>query len=183
MGRPKQLVQLEGVSLIRRAVTTALNSVCESVIVVLGSSAGAIREELAQLPVEIVENADWEGGMGTSIRAGVTAAAENNADGVILMLADQPLVSAAILNRLVLTNRATGQPIVASRYAGTVGVPVYFEREFFPHLRALKPQEGCKGLILANQSQTVRIECPEAEVDLDTPEDLAGMDPGRMRVV
>jgi molybdenum cofactor cytidylyltransferase len=166
-------MEIDGEPLVRRAARTALASVCDSVVVVLGANADSIAAALAGLPVETVENPDWERGMGTSIKAGVEAAETREADGLILMLADQPLVTPAVLNNLVLTNRATGLPIVASQYAGTVGVPVYFARDFFANLKALKPTEGCKGLILSHQDQAFRLDCPEAEADIDTPEDFA----------
>lgn len=170
MGQPKQLLPLNGEPLIRHAAQTALASVCNSVIIVLGAEASRVREALAGLPVEIVENLAWADGMGTSIHAGVSSV--SNADGLVLMLADQPLVSPEIINNLVLTHRATGRPIVASQYAETVGVPVYFAREYFPHLLALRPDQGCKGLILAHPDQTIRLACPEAEADIDTPRDF-----------
>jgi molybdenum cofactor cytidylyltransferase len=172
MGEPKQLLEIHHKTLIRRAAETALASVCDSVIVVIGAEAARMRSALAGLAVETVENPEWRAGMGTSIRCGVEAAQSHDADGIILALADQPLVSAASLNKLVLTNRATSQPIVASWYADTVGVPAYFAREFFPHLIALNPEQGCQRLILAHPEATIRLACPEAEADIDTPEDF-----------
>jgi len=170
MGEPKQLLRVNGEPLIRRAVQTALDSICKSVIVVLGAEASRVRDALAGLAVQTVENKAWADGMGTSIHAGVEAVGD--ADGLVLMLADQPLVSSETINRLVLTHQAANRPIVASQYAGTVGVPVYFAREYFPHLLALRPEQGCKGLILAHPDQTIRLACPEAEADIDTPQDF-----------
>ncbi len=173
MGQPKQLLSFEGEPLIRRAAQTALASICNSVVVVLGAEAALVRNALETLPVEVVENPRWAEGMGTSIHAGIEAAQAQGADGVVLMLADQPLITPEIVNRLIMTHEAADRPIVASEYAGTVGVPVYFDREFFPHLLSLRPQEGCKGLILGNADRAVRLACPEAEVDIDTPADFA----------
>ncbi len=104
--------------------------------------------------------------MGSSIRAGVSAAEAHGADGLILTLADQPFISTAILNSLV----DAGKPLVASEYSGTVGVPVYFARQYFPELLELQPSQGCKGLILSH-ADALRIPCPEAEFDIDTPGD------------
>jgi len=171
MGSPKQLLDYHGKPLLRHAAEVALASDPSRVIVVLGSRAAELRPALAGLPVRIVENPDWEGGMGTSIRAGIEAAEKEALDGVTLGLGDQPLVTAEILDRLVRTHLESGRPIVASEYAGTVGVPVFFAREYFPHLRALKPAQGCKGVILAHTGNAVRLACPEAEVDVDTPAD------------
>jgi len=171
MGSPKQLLPYQGQPLIRHAAETALAAGCDPVLVVLGSHMQEIRAALDGLDVVIVENTDWEQGIGTSIRAGVSGAEIMGSDGAILALADQPLVTADILKRLVSEHEETGRPIIASEYAGTVGVPAFFVREYFPKLTALLPTEGCKAVILANLEQSIRIGCPEAETDLDTPAD------------
>ena len=80
-------------------------------------------------------------------------------------------MTAEILKHLVEEHEETGRPIIASEYAGTVGVPAFFTREFFPKLTSLLPSEGCKAIILANLERSIRIPCPEAETDLDTPGD------------
>jgi len=171
MGEPKQLMDYHGKPLVRHAVDTALSSVCTPVIMVLGAHAGAISEVVRDLPVETVENSWWSEGMGTSIQTGVRAAAERELDGLILALADQPLATAEIYNRLVAQHEITGGRIVTCEYAGTVGVPVMFAKEHFPNLLALRPEQGCKRVILAHATSALRIACPEAEADIDTPVD------------
>jgi molybdenum cofactor cytidylyltransferase len=175
MGSPKQLLNYGGKPLLRHAADVALASMCGSVprnvIVVLGSRAQELRPALEGLPVTILENPRWEEGMGTSIHSGVERAQADGLDGVILALADQPLVTSEILDRLARTHMETGQPIVAAQYAGTVGVPVFFSREFFPNLLALKPAQGCKGVILSHAGSAIHLDCPEAEMDVDTPQD------------
>ncbi len=172
MGEPKQLLEYRGKPLLRHAAEIALKA-CERVIVVLGARAAELRSALAGLPVTVAENPDWAGGMGTSIRAGIAAAA--HLDGVILTLADQPLITAEFFLTLVRSHLDSAQPIVTSQYAGTVGVPVFFAREYFPHLLALEPSQGCKGVILKHSDHSLRLDCPEAEMDVDTPADYARM--------
>jgi molybdenum cofactor cytidylyltransferase len=171
MGTPKQLLPYQGKPLIRRAAETALASGCDPVVVVLGSRVEETRAALEGLDVVIVENTEWEQGMGTSIRAGISGVEILGCEGAVLALADQPLVSAEILRRLIEEHEETGRPIIASEYSETVGVPAFFTREFFPKLKSLLPTEGCKAVILANLDQSIRIACPEAETDIDTPED------------
>lgn len=171
MGTPKQLLDYGGKALLRHAAETALASRCSKVIAVLGASAPEVSPVLDGLPVTILVNPRWAEGMGTSIQAGVRAAAESGAEAVILMLADQPLVSSGFLDRLIDVHIASGQVIVSARYAGTVGVPVLFARQYFDSLQALLPSQGCKGLILANPGNAYLVDCPEAEFDIDTPED------------
>jgi len=175
MGSPKQLLPYRGRPLLRHAVETALATQCRPVIVVLGCRAEEFGEALSGLDVQTVTNARWEEGMGTSIQVGVQAAQGSGADSLILSLADQPLVTADLLDRLIQTHHQTGQPIVSSSYAGTVGVPVFFAKQFFAPLMALKPEQGCKGLILSNDECAVHLPCPEAELDVDTPEEFAAI--------
>ena len=171
MGEPKQLMNYQGKPLLRHAAETALASVCDPAMIVLGANADSIAPAVAHLPVRMLVNPRWAEGMGTSIQTGVHSAVEYNLDGVILALADQPLNNAEIYNRLVREHQDTGKPIVTSEYAGTVGVPVLFAKEYFKHLLALRPEQGCKGVILAHEASAVRLVCPEAEADIDTRED------------
>jgi molybdenum cofactor cytidylyltransferase len=171
MGTTKQLLPFRGQPLVRHAVRIALASSARPVVVVVGHAATEIRAALEGEPVEVVENPDWRDGMGTSIRRGIAALADRGLDAAILMLADQPLLTGAILDRLAAVRAASRAPVVASSYAGTVGVPVLFGRERFARLSALENGEGCKGCIVEEGPDAVRIPCPEAEADVDTPED------------
>jgi len=169
MGEPKQLLEFRGETLLRHAAKVATGSVCQRVFVVLGSSAERMRPELSDLPAEIVENARWAEGMGTTIGVGVRAARAADLDAVILALADQPLVTSQVFNRIVSAHRSTGLPIIASQYSGTVGVPVLFANEFYDALLALEAAQGCKELILKHAAKAMRLDCPEAAIDIDTP--------------
>jgi molybdenum cofactor cytidylyltransferase len=176
MGSPKQLLDYHGKPLIRHATEIALRTKCAAVVIVLGANAAEIRNaldgiETGQEKVEVIENPRWAEGMGTSIQTGVQAVEALGFTGAILALADQPLITPEILNRLIAEHERTGQPIVASQYAGTVGVPVFFAQSHFSQLMALAPDQGCKGVILKNGDAALRIDCPEAETDIDTPLD------------
>ena len=178
MGSPKQLLPFAGKPLVRHAVETALQTNCRGVVVVLGANAGEIRPVLEGLETRgkfltITENPRWAEGMGSSIHAGLEALSAQQVQGLILTLSDMPLVTAAILQRLASEHDRTGQPIVSSSYAGTVGVPVFFAASHFSQLQELAPQQGCKGVILKNGEAVLRIPCPEAEADIDTPQDYA----------
>lgn len=171
MGSPKQLLAYGSSTLVRHAVEQALQSKASKVVVVVGAESDAVAAALAGLDVEIAPNPLWQGGMGTSIHAGVEAA--QPCGNVILTLADQPQLDAAVYDRLMDLREQTGQDIVASSYAGTVGVPVLFSGRHFDDLRALGASEGCKGLILRHLAEAKLVDCPEAEADIDTPEDYA----------
>lgn len=169
MGSAKQLLLFGGKPLVRHAAEAALASGCGPVFVVLGAAADAIRPVLQDLPLEVLENRDWSEGMGASVRAGVQAAVCHDLDALLLALADQPHLTGAAYHRLVEAFQATGKPIIASAYAGTVGVPALFSRALFPELLALTGERGCKAVIAAQLERVLAIPCPEAVLDLDTP--------------
>jgi molybdenum cofactor cytidylyltransferase len=173
MGSAKQLLDFRGQPLLRHAAKSALSAGCHPVIVVLGAREPEIRSALANLPVEIVVNERWPEGMGTSIQAGLRALENRDVTGAILTLVDQPFVTSGFLTGLVASHRESGRPIVAAQYSGTAGVPVFFAREAFPLLMALKPDQGCKGVILGHPADALLVDCPEAAMDIDTPEDYA----------
>jgi molybdenum cofactor cytidylyltransferase len=171
MGAAKQLLEFRGKPLLRHAAESAQASGCDPVIVVLGANERECRTTLAGLDVEITVNARWPEGMGTSIQAGLRAIGDRDVGGAILALADQPFVTPEFLNWLVAKHCESGRRIVAAQYSGTAGVPVFFARDAFPLLMALKPDQGCKGVILGNPADALLVDCPEAAVDIDTPED------------
>ena len=173
MGSPKQLLTFCGQPLLRHVTAVACCSGWDPVIVVLGAREGEMRTVLSGLPVEITVNQRWSEGMGTSIQAGLQALGDREVDGAILALADQPFVTAEFLSRLGQAHALTGKRIVASRYSGTVGVPAFFARDAFQELNRLKPDQGCKGVLLAHAREALFIDCPEAAIDIDTPEDYA----------
>lgn len=173
MGAPKQLLPYQGRSLLRHVVEMALDSICQPVIVVLGARAEQLQQELKNLAVQVVENLRWAEGMSSSICTGITAlnATSNKATAAVLILCDQPFVSAQVINQLVEAYHFTGKPIVGSEYAGTIGVPALFSHSFFSELMALKGSEGAKQVITRNIDQVYSVHFPDGAIDIDTPED------------
>lgn len=172
MGSPKQLLPYRGETLLRRAAKSALASVCDRVVVVIGSQAEYVRRELDDLPLSVVENQNWQSGMSSSIRAGLQhLLSANHVESVIIMLCDQPFVTADVLNDLVSTHCETSKPIVASTYGTTRGVPAFFSRELFTELASLTADEGARRIIATHPEDVVTITFPQGAVDIDTPHD------------
>jgi molybdenum cofactor cytidylyltransferase len=171
MGVAKQLLPYRGRSLLRHAAETAVASPCRPVVVVLGAGADRAEEELAGLPVAVVRNPSWSGGIGTSIRAGIAALCD--AEAALILLGDQPLVGPEALLALLERFGEGGSDLVASEYAGTLGVPALFARVWFPRLLGLADDEGAKRVILAAGAAVARVPCPAGALDVDTPGDYA----------
>ncbi|MDJ0676793.1 MAG: nucleotidyltransferase family protein [Calothrix sp. MO_167.B42] len=174
MGQPKQLLTYQGHSLIRHVVDMALNSVCQPVVVVLGAYTKQIKPEVENLSIKLVENTNWSEGMSSSIRSGINALEKTKPklDAVIIALADQPLISAEVFDRLVKVYQNTGKSIVASAYDDVLGVPALFDHTLFSELINLEGDRGAKALIRKHTTNNLTsISVPEAAIDIDTPDD------------
>jgi len=171
MGQPKQLLAYRGRPLVAHAASAMLASPCRPILVVLGAEAERTRTALDGLPVDVVHNPRWADGVGTSIAVGIATAVARGVSAAVLALADQAAVTGATIDRLLAARAECGRAIVASRYAGTVGVPAYFAAAVFPQLLRLEPDQGCKQLILAAGEHAAHVDCPEAELDVDTEQD------------
>ena len=175
MGRPKQTLQFQGESLIRRAVLAALGAGCSPVVVVTGANAELMRSELEGLDVREVLNSLWETGMASSIRVGVErlVGVAADTDAAVVMLCDQPHVTAQVISDIIAAYRATGKTIVASTYGRSFGVPALFSRKFFAELEQLEGAAGAKQVIHRHASLAHFLAFPCGEVDVDTPDDFS----------
>ena len=177
LGSPKQLLRYGGQTLIRRAVGAAIASRCDRVVIVIGSRAEEMKRELEDLPVSIVENSAWQTGMSSSIQAGLSEVQSN--DAVLIMLCDQPFVTAEVLDKLIDTYYKTGMPIVAADYGGTRGVPALFSRVLFAELASLTADEGARRIIAKHPEMAATIPFAAGVIDVDTRADcrrLVGQD-------
>jgi molybdenum cofactor cytidylyltransferase len=170
-GSPKQLVRIAGRPLLHTAVTRASEIVGGALIVVLGCGAAELAALLKHSPGSIVINQQWREGLASSIRAGV-ARLPLTCSGAMLLLADQPAVTADDLRRLAGTWRKQPHYIAAALYSGAMGVPAIFPRSLFGKLCELRGDRGARMLLRRNADRAVRVPMPSAELDIDTPEDL-----------
>jgi CTP:molybdopterin cytidylyltransferase MocA len=175
MGGPKQTLRYRGESLLRRAALAALGAGCRPVIVVTGAHSELSRRELEGLDVREVLNTRWETGMASSVRAGVEGLVSADADAAaaVLMLCDQPHVTAEVITGLVAAHRATGRPVVASTYGGSFGVPALFSSAVFAELVRLEGAAGAKQVIKRHASESHFLPFRGGEVDVDTPDDFS----------
>ncbi len=181
MGTPKQLLKIEGTSLIRRAAEHALDSACRPVVAVLGANADLIAPELNGLAIEVAVNHDWKMGISSSIRCGLKTllAASSEIQGVILFLADQPNVTGTSLRKLTTAHGQSVSELLAASYSGHLGTPALFSRFYFDELLQIEGQGGAKNLLERYATQVLPIDFPEAAFDLDTPQDLADFAHGK----
>ncbi len=173
LGRPKQLVELDGVAIVRRVTEACLAVRSGPVGVVLGSSAAPIAQALGDLRVAQLVNEQWQAGISTSIRAAVRWAEASNAGALLIVLSDQPLITAAHLTALRDAWLA-GAPVAASRFAGILGAPAIFDRSRWPALTALEGDQGAGRLL--RDEDVIGVDWPQGTVDVDTAEDVHALE-------
>ncbi|WP_319423396.1 nucleotidyltransferase family protein [Pleurocapsa sp. FMAR1] len=173
MGTPKQLLSYKGNSLIRHAVTEAVKSNCDRIIVVLGANCDRISGEISDLPICVTYNTQWQQGMSTSIATGIKALLQMkvNSEAIIIALADQPFINAQVYNRLIERYCQNQLKAVASNYSDTLGVPALFDRTLIPELLKMKQKGGAKQILNQYSDRAFNLDLPEAAVDIDTPAD------------
>jgi molybdenum cofactor cytidylyltransferase len=120
-----------------------------------------------------VRNANWQRGIGSSIRSGVQALIDHaqDVDAILLLVCDQPAVNAQFVESLIAARNATKKDIAASTYANTVGVPALFVRSLFKELLSLGDEAGAKSIILQKTQCVVQLPFPDGAIDVDTRED------------
>ena len=175
MGTPKQTLQFQGKSLLRRVAIAALDATCRPVVVVTGAHAELSRRELDQLDVREAFNPDWTTGMGSSVRTGIERLIniDGDLDAAVLLLCDQPHVTSDVVSNLLAAYRTTGSSVIASAYGGSFGVPAVFSRTLFAELTNLAGSSGAKEIIKRHASEVHFLPFPEGEVDVDTPDDFS----------
>jgi molybdenum cofactor cytidylyltransferase len=173
MQEPKQLLYFDGKTLLRRTVETAIETNCETVVVVLGANFEKTSAEIKHLKVEICFNCDWQKGLSSSLKIGLKSLREINPklDALIVLLADQPFVTANHFHQFVTKFHQTNNPIIAAKYGETIGVPALFSREIFAEFETISGDKGAKMLIEKHRQTLETIDLPEAAFDVDTKED------------
>jgi len=173
MGSLKQQLPWRDTDLLGHAVQQALKSEADHVVVVLGAQSDTLRTALERVAgVQVIENSEWQRGMGTSVALATRFIAEEYAEtqAILFLLIDQPLMHHKHLNKLInkyLTNR---NKILSSLYQGILGVPSLFGRPFFGELQKLQGDQGAKSILLRHPEAIMAIECGGLCQDVDTRE-------------
>lgn len=174
-GGPKQLATYDGTTLAARAVRVA-EAVCGSrSVLVAGHEWRAVVDACRPLQGFFANNTDYRAGIGSSIACGVKAVREA-ADAVLLMLADQPLVTVDHLRQLIAARGDSSDCIAVTSFAGTQGPPVIFPRSCFVELGELKGDKGARAVLERAGERTRRVRFEPAAVDVDAPGDLKGLE-------
>ncbi|MFC6095366.1 NTP transferase domain-containing protein [Flavobacterium qiangtangense] len=172
LGQPKQLLQFNGKSLLSHVVSQALE-ITQAVVIVTGSKNDEIEKEIHDLKALVMENQNWQDGMGSSINGGLKKLLDNfpTIETVIISVCDQPFIKASVFSELISKQKDSQKGIVASAYSNTLGTPVIFAKKYFPELIALSGNEGAKKLLDKFKEDVAQISFEKGAIDIDTIED------------
>ena len=167
-GASKQLAELDGMPLARHALEVAANVFGDRTALVVGHDWQAVAQSCSPLPGFLIMNDLYRRGLGSSI-ACATRSVRHAAQAIVVMLADQPLVSAEHLRNLRDNWSGTDNEIVATAFGDTAGAPVLFPSGCFDDLAVLQGDTGGQHLLSDERFTVRKIVFEPASVDIDTP--------------
>jgi molybdenum cofactor cytidylyltransferase len=173
LGKPKQLLTLNGLTLLEKAASAALDLNSSPVLVVLGAYADDIKSNVQLQGVDIAVNEGWEEGMASSLRMGIEYMQQNhvNVDAILFLVCDQPYLHSALLKDLIALQKEKDLPIAASSYGGKIGTPALFHQSTFSSLMLLKGDTGARKLLDERMNDVAVLHFEKGVYDIDTVED------------
>ena len=156
----------------RAAAEVALAARLDPLLVVVGGAQAQVAEALAGLPLRIIANPDYAAGQSTSLRAGIAALGQD-ADAVVVLLGDQPFVTAAIVEQLVAEWRCQRGSDRRADICWPARQPSAVRARRFPRVAGLQGDQGARAVLAADRARVrlVAFDDPRPLADIDTPED------------
>jgi molybdenum cofactor cytidylyltransferase len=178
-GSPKQLLLVAGLPMVARVTAAVLASQADEVLVVVGSRAGETVHALAGLPVRTLLSLEWEEGMSSSMRVGLSQLAPD-VDAVLFVLADQIKLTPGEVDAVIgaysqaISKEPPAPRMVAPVHQGKRGNPMLFDRSLFPELMAVGGDQGGRDVVKRHPGFVLEVEIPTDGIlkDVDTPQDV-----------
>ena len=170
----KVLARVGGIPMIRRVVDAVLKSEIFSTTVVTGARAEGVVNELRNCNVSVTHNSDYGDGLASSLKRGLSSLPED-IDGVMILLADMPFITATHINELLAEfNPATERDIVAPIREGRVGNPVIWSARYIPAMMKLSGDRGARPLLDEFAANVWEVPMGDDAIfmDVDTSEEL-----------
>ena len=174
MGSPKQLLPWGASTLLQHAIQTAQKTAASEIIVVLGANYSLVEEDIKDVSVTTLKNDNWAVGLGKSIAcaASFVLKSKKHIDGVLFMLADQPLIESSYLDNLIAEYSVGGNQILTTSYTnGKRGVPTLFDKHYFKELTTLNDDDGAKSILKKYHSHVTILDAEIENLDIDSKED------------
>lgn len=167
---PKQFAEVDGRSLLGRAVDAAVGAGCFDAVLVVQGAVDCRAALVGTGPlVSVLDNPQWDAGMATSLQVGLAEAGRRGAAAAVVGLADQPGVG--VDDWRTVATAATDRPIVVAEYAGRRGNPVRLDASVW-HELPTEGDEGARSVIARRSDLVAAVACPGDASDVDTVEDL-----------
>ena len=181
-GRHKLLLPLHDRPVLAHVLDAVLSSQARPVVLVLGHQPEQVRIAIATYITNsdllLAENPDYLQGMSTSMRLGIqtlqvggyTKTRDESINSALVLLGDQPLITAQHIDTLIATYRTTGKRIIAPTYEGKRGNPILFDATLFPELLEVTGDEGGRSVLERHREEIATVEMgnPLANIDVDT---------------
>lgn len=173
MGSPKALLKIGEKTFLQHIIEILSAKYVEEIHVVLGAFSDEIEPSIADLPVNVLINGQWDSGQLSSLIKGLHAIDDDRSDGVLVWPVDHPLVSGVLIDELLNAFENDHEKIVIPKYNGRRGHPVIFPKKTFHELRLASPDEGARSVVRRNDSIVYEVETSEEAIliNIDTPED------------
>jgi molybdenum cofactor cytidylyltransferase len=170
---PKMLLPFKGKTLLQHAIDEIKELEESSLVVVTGCYHAQLQSLLNNQQIEVIQNEEWQQGMGSSIQKGVTHIRHRYPEvaSIIITVCDQPYISGALLKQMLTEKEKTARGIIACTYHDTIGTPVLFDKKYLNQLASLSGQYGAKKLVQQFGDDAATLPFPGGAVDIDTWED------------
>jgi len=174
MGTPKALLPYRGKTFIEHLIDVTRHPRVGVTRIVLGAHVEEIRNVLGAHAGDIVVNTQWQKGQLSSIQAAIQNLPPGGTSGLILCPVDHPMVSAALVAKLIETFDASGKAIVLPTFRGKRGHPVIFRATLYDELLAASPEVGARQVVWAHANEIDEVLTEEEGVvlNLNDPEAL-----------
>src|SRR5271155_175810 len=173
MGEAKQLLRLGEATVLNQVVNNVCGSRVDEIVLVLGHEAETIKQTIATKKLKIVVNESYREGMGTSLRAGLSAL-PSEVDAALIVLADQPFVRSTTFDQIIDHYQQSNAQIVIPVYKGFRGNPVLLDRSVFPEVMALTGDIGCRAIFGNHLEGIVKFPVEDIGIllDMDSKDDF-----------
>jgi len=178
MGFPKQLLKWKNTTLLQHTMDTVKKISAEEIILVLGANSEKIKAEIDSNEVTVLVNKNWNLGLGNSIAYGINYIETilPEAENVLIMLADQPLINTEFLIKMIESFKLNPSRIVCTLYEdGKFGVPTIFNKKYFAELVGLNDDKGAKSVLKKYSKNLLFIDGKDIVNDIDTMKDYEAL--------
>ncbi|MFC7342979.1 nucleotidyltransferase family protein [Saccharopolyspora griseoalba] len=174
-GKPKALVELDGVLLVDRAARSLAEAGCEPVLAVLGAAEDEVRARAKLDGVRAVSNPEWPTGMGSSVRVALRSLVDTDADAALVLPVDMPGINAETARRVAAL--ASPSALAAAAHGGKRSHPVLLGRDHWAGvIESARGDAGARDYLKPRTVTVVSCDDISEGFDVDRPEDLERTD-------